>query len=74
MQLKDLQTSRVRLLSQKNANQSYLKELKNINDKATQKVLEQAYKTAIEGLEKSIKSVEKLIKKLISDQDSLQKS
>ena len=73
-QLKDLQTSRVRLLSQKNANQSYLKELKNINDKATQKVLEQAYKTAIEGLEKSIKSVEKLIKKLISDQDSLQKS
>jgi len=74
MQLKDLQTSRVRLLSQKNANQSYLKELKNINDKAIQKVLEQAYKTAIEGLEKSIKSVEKLIKKLISDQDSLQKS
>ena len=74
MQLKDFQTSRVRLLSQKNANQSYLKELKNINDKATQKVLEQAYKTAIEGLEKSIKSVEKLIKKLISGQDSLQKS
>lgn len=74
MQLKDLQTSRVRLLSQKNANQSYLKELKNTNDKATQKVLEQAYKTAIKGLEKSIKSVEKLIKKLISDQDSLQKS
>ena len=37
-------------------------------------MLEQAYKTAIEGLEKSIKSVEKLIKKLISDQDSLQKS
>jgi len=74
MQLKDLQSSRVRLLSQKNANQSYLKELKNINDKAIQKVLEQAYKTAIEGLEKSIKFVEKLIKKLISDQDSLQKS
>ena len=47
IQLKDLQTSRVRLLSQKNANQTYLKELKNINDKAIQKVLGQAYKTAI---------------------------
>ena len=40
MQLKDLQTSRTGLLSQKNANKTYLKELNNINDKATQKALE----------------------------------
>ena len=33
MQLKDLQTSRTGLLSQKNANKTYLKELNNINDK-----------------------------------------
>lgn len=31
MQLKDLQTSRTPLLSQKNANETYLKELKDIN-------------------------------------------
>ena len=74
MQLKDLQTSRTRLLSQKNTNQAYLKELNDINDKSTQKALEQAYKTAIEGLIKSIDAIEKLIKKLISDDDSLQKS
>ena len=74
IQLKDLQSSRTRLLSQKNANESYLKELKNINDKATQKSLEQVYKTAIDGLSKSIIAIEKLIKKLISEEHSLQKS
>jgi len=74
MQLKDLQTSRTRLLSQKNANRTYLKELKKINDKVTQKTLEQVYKTAIKGLEKSIDAIEKLMKKLISDDHTLQKS
>ena len=74
MQLKDLQTSRTRLLSQKTANETYLKELKDINDKTTQKSLEQVYKTAIEGLEKSIEAIEKLIKELIKSDDSLQKS
>lgn len=74
MQLKDLQTSRTRLLSQKNANETYLKELNGINDKVTQKTLEQVYKTAIEGLEKSIIVIEKLIKELIKSDDTLQKS
>jgi transposase len=74
MQLKDLQTSRTRLLNQKNANETYLKELNDINDKTTQKALEQVYKTVIEGLKKSIDSIEKLIKKLIESDDNLQKS
>ena len=74
MQLKDLQTSRTRLLSQKNANETYLKELKNINDKSTQKALEQVYKTAVNGLKESIESIEKLMKKLIKSDDCLQKS
>lgn len=74
MQLKDLQTSRTRLLSQKNANETYLKELNDINDKVTQKALEQVYKTAIEGLTKSIIAIEKLIKELIESDDNLQKS
>jgi transposase len=74
MQLKDLQTSRTRLLSQKNANETYLKELNDINDKATQKALEQVYKTTIEGLKKSIVAIEKLTKELIESDDNLQKS
>jgi hypothetical protein len=74
MQLKDLQTSRTRLLSQKNANQTYLKELSDSNDKATQKALEQVYKTAIDGLGKSIISIEKLIKELMKSDDTVQKS
>jgi transposase len=74
MQLKDLQTSRTRLLSQKNANETYLKELKAINDKATQKTLEQVYKTAVEGLKKSVGAIEKHIKELIKADDTLQKS
>jgi len=72
MQLKDLQTSRTRLLSQKNANETYLKELKDINDTTTQKALERVYKTAIEGLKKSIDAIEKLIKELIKTDDCLQ--
>lgn len=71
MQLKDLQTSRTRLKSQKNANKTYLNELKNSNDKQTQKVLEQAYKMAIDGLEKSIKAFEKQIKSIISEHKEL---
>jgi transposase len=74
MQLKDLQTSRTRLLSQKNANETYLKELNDINDKTTQKALEQVYKTAIEGLKKSIEAIGKLIKELIESDNNLQKS
>jgi transposase len=66
LQLKDLQTSRVRLISQRNANKTYLKELKNISNKQTQKVLEQGYKSAINGIEKSIIAFENEIKKIIS--------
>jgi transposase len=72
MQLKDLQTSRKRLLSQKNANETYLKELKDINQKTVQKALEGVYKAAIEGLEKSIDTIEKLIKALIKSDNTLQ--
>jgi transposase len=74
MQLKDLQTSRTRLLSQKNANETYLKELNGINNETTQKALGQVYKTAIEGLKNSIVAIEKLMKELIGSDHNLQKS
>lgn len=74
LQLKDLQTSRTRLITQQNANQIYLKELKASNSLATQKALEQVYKTAIEGLKKSILAIDSLIKKIICESVSLKKS
>ena len=63
--LKDLMTSRNKLLSQVNSIKTYIKELRGINDKATQALLEQAHKTAIEGITKSIKLVEGEILKII---------
>lgn len=65
--LKDLMASRTKLLSQVNAIKTYLKELKEVNDKAVQKIMEQAHKTAIAGLEKSIKNVEAEILKIINE-------
>jgi len=67
MQLKDLVTSRSNLLSQLTSNKTYLKELKNVSDITVQKHLEKAYKTAIEGIAKSIKSLEALVAKIIAD-------
>lgn len=65
LKLKDLMTSRTRLKSQLNANKTYLNELKNINDKATQKMMEKAYKTAIDGLKESIAKIEEQIRLVI---------
>lgn len=66
LQLKDLMTSRTRLLSQKNSIKVYLKELNNVSDKSIQRLLEQAHKTAIDGIVKSIKSIEVHISRIIS--------
>ena len=67
MQLKDLITSRSRLLSQINSIKTYIKELKTVSDKNVQTVLEQAHKAAISGLAKSIKSVEVEITRIITE-------
>lgn len=71
MQLKDLMTSRTRLLSQINSIKTYIKELKNVNDKGVQKLLEQAHKTAIDGIAKSIKSIAAEIAKIIAENAAL---
>jgi transposase len=74
MQLKDLQTSRNRFLTQKNANETYLKELKASNSTATQKSMEHVYKTAIDGLKKSILAIDIMIKKIIAADECLKKN
>lgn len=71
LQLKDLMTARTRLLSQLGSTRSYLKELKLSNDKLTQKIIEQAHKAAIDGIQKSIKIVEEKIKQIITNDQSI---
>lgn len=71
LSLKDLITSRTRLKTQLGANKAYLKELKNINDKATQKMMENVYKMAIIGLQKSITEIEKQIRNVIKSDSSI---
>ena len=71
LKLKDLHTSRTRLLSQLSANKTYLQELKEINDKETQAALEKAYKEAINGLSKSIKAIEAQMRAIIAKSEAL---
>lgn len=74
VQLKDLMSSRSKLLTQLNSNKTYLKELKAVNDKQVQATLEKAYKMAIAGLAQSIKDIEALIKNIISANDAFQEN
>ena len=63
--LKDMMTSRSRLLTQKNSIKVYLGELKLSNSKEMQLLIEQAHKAALEGIKESIKIVEKQIHQMI---------
>ena len=72
LQLKDLMTGRTKLLSQVNSIKTFISELKNVNDKAVQKTLENSYREAIRGMLSSIKSLEAEIKKLIVENRDIQ--
>lgn len=67
IRLKDLITSRSRLLSQINSIKVYLGELKLSNTSDIQKIMEQAHKAALNGLTKSIEQIEAQIEKLIKE-------
>lgn len=74
IQLKDLWTARTRIKSQLNSMKTYLKELKGVNDKATQAMLEQAHKQAIDGMSKSLKNIETEIENIIKQNEDLKKN
>src|ERR1035437_5425593 len=74
LQLKDLMTARTKLLSQLLSTRNYLKELKLSNDTATQKIIEQAHKAAIDGIRKSIKIVEQQIVQIIGKDEAVKKN
>lgn len=67
IKLKDLMTARSRLLAQMGSIKVYLKELKLSNSKEVQKLMEQAHKDALRGLETSLKRVEQHINQVISE-------
>jgi transposase len=74
IRLKDLMTSRSRLLAQQNSIKVYLKELKLSNSKEVQQIIEDAHKAALEGIKQSLKTVEQQIKKIIKEDNAIEKN
>jgi transposase len=69
--IKDLLTARSKLVTQINAIKTWLKEIKEMSDKDTQKLLEKAHKYALQGLKKSVVVLEKEITKRIQEDKQL---
>lgn len=69
--LKDLLSNRSKLLKLKNAIKQTLNELKRSNDKATQSLMENLNKAALEGLKKSIKQIDAELLKIVKQDESL---
>lgn len=67
MKLKDLMTSRSRLVAQLHSTKNYPKEIQCTEDKQLLLVLESLHKAAIEGLKKSILKIEEYITKMIKE-------
>lgn len=74
IKLKDLLTSRSRLLAQQNSIKVYLKELGLSNSKETQALLEGAHQAALEGLKQSLKTIEEQVKQVLNQQEALKKN
>lgn len=74
LQLKDLMTARSKLLSHLTSTKVYLNELKLSKESGNQKTLEKVHKAALEGLKKSIKSIEAEMKKIISESTSIKEN
>jgi len=72
LKLKDLMTSRSRLIGQINSIRVYLNELKSSNSSQMQKLLEQTHKAALDGINKSIKLVEEQILSIIKQDVRIQ--
>ena len=66
MKLKDLMSSRSRLVTQLHATKNYINEIKSLHDKALLATLEKAHKAAIDGIKKSIVQIEQLINNIIT--------
>jgi transposase len=72
IKLKDLMTSRSRLLNQINSIKVYLNELKLSNSKEVQKFMEKAHKAALDGLQESMGMIEEQILQIINEEKDIQ--
>ena len=71
MKLKDLMSSRSRLVTQLHSTKNYIKEIQCTNDKALLSMLDKAHKAAIEGIKKSIVQIEEMIVKIIQQNKAI---
>ena len=67
---RDFILSRTKLLEQLTSLQVSTKELGNVNEKAHQKLIEKALKSAIDGIARSISNVEKEISKIVEENEA----
>lgn len=71
MRLKDLMSSRSRLVAQLHSTKNYIKEIQCTNDKALLEMLDKAHKAALAGIKKSIVQIEALINKIIQEDKTI---
>ena len=71
MKLKDLMSSRSRLVVQLHSTKNYIKEIQCSNDKVLLAMLDKAHKAAIEGIKKSIVQLEEMIQKIITEDPTI---
>lgn len=71
IQLKDLMTSRTRLIAQLHSTKNYVKEIKSTNDIYLLNILEKSHKAAIDGIKKSIEQIEQAIRKIVQEDEKI---
>lgn len=71
MKLKDLMTSRSRLVTHLHSTKNYIKEIQCTDDKVLLAMLDKAHKAALEGIKKSIVQLEELINKIVHEDQAI---
>jgi transposase len=71
MKLKDLMSSRTRLVTQLHSTKNYIKEIQCTGDKELLATLQKAHKAALDGIKKSIDQIEVLIEKIIKEDGAI---
>lgn len=74
MKLKDLMSSRSRLVAQLHSTKNYMKEIQCTDDKDLKAMLDKAYKAAQDGIKKSIVQLEAFINKIILEDEVIYKN
>lgn len=71
MKLKDLMTSRSRLVVQLDSTKNYFKEINCTEDKTLLAMLEKAHKAALQGIKKSILQVEAMLEQIVGEDEEI---